>query len=66
MKKNLGPFDRFVRLMLGNLLVFFVTFGVIIGEGASYLLAAGVASLITSLISFCPLYALLGISTKKV
>lgn len=65
MKKNLGPLDRLIRLIFGNLFIVFVMLGIIIGEGASYLFWAGAVAIITSLISFCPLYAFFGISTKR-
>jgi len=63
MKKNIGPLDRLVRLLLGNLLVFLVLFGIIPGE--RYLYLAGAAVLLTSFFSFCPAYVLLGISSDE-
>jgi hypothetical protein len=65
MKKNLGPLDRLIRLLMGNLLLFLTMFGVVTGEGTAYLTGLGLYALITSFISFCPLYAVLGISTKR-
>ena len=63
MKNNIGPLDRLVRLLLGNLLIFLALFGVISGDGNWYL--AGVVVLLTSFFSFCPIYALLGISSRQ-
>ena len=63
MKKNIGPLDRLVRLILGNLLIFAVFFGIVPGDGYCYL--AGAAVLLTSFFSFCPVYWVLGISSLK-
>tara|TARA_B100001059_G_C17508289_1_gene414493 strand:- start:25 stop:315 length:291 start_codon:yes stop_codon:yes gene_type:complete len=65
MKKNMGSTDRFIRLFIAvALLTTFYTDTVtgIIG----YLMAAVAGVLIlTTFISFCPLYSLLGINTCK-
>jgi hypothetical protein len=63
MKNNIGPLDRLIRLLLGNLFIFLVLFGVIPGEGYYYL--AGAAFMLTSFFSFCPIYALFGITSLK-
>jgi len=59
--KNVGNFDRVVRMVAGASLVFaaYITGGI-----AAYILAAaGVMAFITGLIGFCPAYTLLGINT---
>lgn len=60
MKKNVGNFDRAIRLVLGIVLGF---------SGLAYgsLLATlvGVILVLTAVFSFCPLYSLLGISTNN-
>ena len=63
MKKNMGTLDRAVRIILS--IVFAVLFftGTVSGALGMVLLVAGGIFLATSLISFCPLYTLLGINT---
>lgn len=63
MKKNMGTLDRAVRIILS--IVFAVLFftGTVSGPLGMVLLVAGGVFLATSLISFCPLYTLLGINT---
>jgi len=66
MKKNMGNLDRIVRVILS--IVFAVLFftGTISGAMGMLLLVAGGVFLATSVISFCPLYTLLGINTCSV
>ncbi|MCB9284665.1 MAG: DUF2892 domain-containing protein [Lewinellaceae bacterium] len=63
MKKNLGSVDRVVRIVLA--LVFGgLFFGkVVTGTLGIILLVLGVVFLLTSLVNFCPLYMLFGLST---
>lgn len=63
MKKNMGTADRVIRLIIAATVgVLFFT-GIIPGTlGIVLLILAGVFVL-TSLISFCPLYSLVGIRT---
>lgn len=59
MKKNMGIWDRRIRLVLGI---------VIVAAGIyfkSWWGLVGVVFLATSLISWCPLYAPFGLSTRK-
>lgn len=60
MKTNLGQIDRLLRFVVGAALVILAATGVIGAWG--YL---GVIFLVTAFINFCPIYRLLGISTKK-
>lgn len=63
MKKNMGSVDRIIRLIIASIIaVLFFTNFVSGTLGIILLLAAGVFAL-TSLISFCPLYTLVGINT---
>lgn len=66
MKTNMGFMDRFIRLLA---VVTFVSlyFSGYIPEGtvAMVFWVIGIIFLVTSLIGFCPLYALLGIGTAK-
>ena len=65
MKKNMGSADRVIRIMLA--LVFAgLYFGKIVeGTLGIILLVFGAVFVLTSLVSFCPLYAPFGISTCK-
>lgn len=66
MKKNMGSADRIIRLVIAAVLGFLFYNGTISGTlGLVAVVAAGVFAL-TSLVSFCPLYPLLGINTCSV
>ena len=65
MKKNLGVIDRVLRLILALLVVILYLTGVISGTVAVVLSILAVALLVTSFFSFCPLYVLLGLSTRR-
>lgn len=66
MKKNMGTADRVFRILVAIAIAVLYLSGVINGVTALILLAIGVVFLLTSLVSFCPLYAPLGFSTCKV
>jgi hypothetical protein len=64
-KKNMGKFDRTLRLLLMAAIVVLYFKHVITGTfGIILMIVAGVL-LLTSLISFCPLYLPFGISTSE-
>lgn len=61
LKKNVGSTDRILRIVLGLVLLgaFFLS-----GEGGyRWLFLIGIIPLATGLMSSCPLYSILGIST---
>lgn len=61
---NEGRWDRGIRIALGLGLVG-VGFGGIVGGGAGMVLGIiGLVPLITGLVGWCPLYALLGLDTR--
>lgn len=63
MKKNMGNLDRVIRLVIAAVLVALIFAEVVTGAlGVVLLVVAGVFTL-TSFISFCPLYTLLGFSS---
>ena len=65
MKKNMGTIDKVVRIVLALVAVVLFFTNIISGVlGIVILVLAGVFVL-TSLISFCPLYLPFGISTIK-
>jgi hypothetical protein len=66
MKKNMGTADRVIRLIIAAIVgVLFFT-DTISGTLGIVLLAFAGIFVLTSLISFCPLYAPFGISTCDV
>ena len=63
MKKNMGNADRIIRLILAAVIaILFFTHTITGTIGIVLLVFAGVFVL-TSLISFCPLYPIFGINT---
>jgi uncharacterized membrane protein len=65
MKKNMGFTDRALRLIVAIVLVVLYFSNILTGTlGIVALVVAGVFTL-TSLVSFCPIYPLLGINTCK-
>lgn len=63
MKKNMGGLDRMIRLGVAAIIgVLFLT-GTITGTLAYVLLVLAVVFALTSFISFCPLYTLIGLNT---
>jgi len=65
MKKNLGAADRIVRILLAAVLGFLYFSNTVNGTPGAVLLIIAVILLLTSFISFCPLYAIFGIRTSK-
>ena len=65
MKKNMGGIDRIVRTIVAIGVGALYYFGVISGTLAYVLLALAAIFLITSFVSFCPLYAIFGLNTCK-
>ena len=65
MKKNVGLADKLVRVVLVLVIAALYLMGSIHGTAAIVLGILAAILLITSILSFCPLYVLLGISTIK-
>ncbi|MBX9806710.1 MAG: DUF2892 domain-containing protein [Flavobacteriaceae bacterium] len=65
MKKNMGSIDRISRIIFAIVIGVLYFTKAIEGTAAIILGALAVVFLLTSLISFCPLYLPLGISTCK-
>jgi len=63
MKKNMGTIDRIIRILLAVMVVILYITGNITGVAAIILGILAIVFIITSLIGFCPLYAVLKIST---
>lgn len=65
MKLNMGSWDRIVRLLITLVVVILLVAGVLKGTLAVVLGIIAIIFFATSVIGFCPLYVIFGISTKK-
>ena len=63
MKKNMSTADRIIRLVISAILVALYFTNIIGGTVGLILLILATVFTITSIISFCPLYSIFGIST---
>ncbi len=63
MKKNMGTADKIIRLIIAAIIVTLYFTEMITGTVAIVLLVLSGIFVLTSLISFCPLYTLFGIKT---
>jgi len=61
MKKNIGRTDKWIRIVLG---VALLAFALVAQSGWRWLGLIGIIPLVTAFLGYCPLYALLGISTN--
>ena len=66
MKKNMGSTDRIIRIIIAAIIGVLYFTGTISGALGILLIVLAGVFLLTSFISFCPLYAPFGISTCKV
>jgi hypothetical protein len=67
MRLNVGSLDRIVRLSIGIALIAYAFFGLAspwsaVGLGA---IAIGAILAVTGLISWCPIWAVAGVNTRK-
>ncbi|MCX8123340.1 MAG: DUF2892 domain-containing protein [Spirochaetes bacterium] len=65
MKKNMGTVDRLVRTIIAIAIIVLYFTGQITGTAAIILGILAVVFLLTSAVSFCPLYVPLKINTTK-
>jgi hypothetical protein len=63
MKKNMGNIDRVVRILLAAVFAVLYFTGTVTGTFGLVLVILGGVFVLTSLVSFCPLYAIVGLST---
>jgi hypothetical protein len=63
MKPNMGNIDRIVRVLLAAVLAYLYFGGVVTGTLGLILVILGGVFVLTSIVSFCPLYTLVGINT---
>jgi len=61
----MGSTDKMIRSAIGIIIAILYYAGIITGTLAIVLLAFAIIFLLTSFISFCPLYTILGINTNK-
>lgn len=65
MKKNMGAADRMIRLLLAAVFAGLYFTNTVTGTFGVILIVLAAVFVLTSLVSFCPLYPLLGINTCK-
>lgn len=65
MKKNMGSADRILRLLVAAVIAILYFTNVITGTLGIILLVLAAVFVLTSFISFCPLYVPFGINTCK-
>jgi len=66
MKKNMGSIDRILRIVAAAIIGILFFTGAIKGVFAYVLLALASVFVLTSFVSFCPLYVIVGLNTCKV
>jgi len=66
MKKNMGSADRVIRILLAAVFAVLYFTGVVPGTIGLVLVILGAVFVLTSLVSFCPLYTIVGLSTCPV
>lgn len=65
MKKNVGSADRVIRVLLAIVFAVLYFTETVTGTLGTVLLVLGGIFLATSLIGFCPIYRIIGMSTCK-
>lgn len=64
MKKNMGSTDKIIRIILAIVFAALYFTGTVTGLPGYVLLAFGAIFVLTSLAGFCPIYAIVGLSTN--
>ena len=65
MKRNMSNLDRIIRVIIAAVFAYLYFGGVVTGVLGIILVVLGAVFLLTSVISFCPIYALFKLSTYK-
>lgn len=65
LNKNMGTLDRIIRLVIAAVIAVLYFTGNLSGLAAIILGILAIIFVVTSFISFCPLYLPFGISTRK-
>lgn len=63
MKKNMGNTDRIIRVILAIIMAGLYASGTVTGILGIVLVVLAAVFVLTSLVSFCPLYVLVGLNT---
>lgn len=66
MKKNMGSLDRGIRIAIAVIFAVLFSTGIVTGALGTILLIVGGVFIATSVVSFCPLYTLIGVNTCSV
>ncbi len=66
MKKNMGGADRIIRFVVAAVIGLLYWQGIIEGTLAYVLMAVAAIFVLTSFVSFCPLYRIVNLNTCKV
>lgn len=65
MRKNMGRLDRIVRFVIAAVIAILYFSGILQGVLAYVLLALAAIFVLTSFVSFCPIYVFFGLKTCK-
>lgn len=65
MKGNMGPLDRILRIIIALVIGVLYFTKIVTGTIGTILLVIALIFLLTSIVGYCPLYSIIGISTKK-
>ena len=65
MKRNMSNIDRIVRVVIAALFAYLYFGGIVTGALGIVLVVLGGVFVLTSVVSFCPIYAMFKLSTYK-
>jgi hypothetical protein len=65
MARNMGRIDQFLRIIIGLALLAYAVKGGTLAAGWLIASVIGVILIITAFFSYCPLYSLLGVTTRS-
>ncbi|MFD0796754.1 DUF2892 domain-containing protein [Maribacter chungangensis] len=65
MKKNMGVLDRTIRTIIAIIGGFMVYLGMVEGSSSFVLIAVAGIFVLTSIVGFCPLYGIFGVTTHN-
>jgi hypothetical protein len=65
MKKNVGTIDKVIRILIALVIIALFFTNIIAGTLGIILLIVAAILILTSIVSFCPIWMILGLSTGK-
>jgi hypothetical protein len=65
MKKNMSSMDGIVRIALAVVFAILYFTDIVTGTLGIVLLVVGIVFLLTAMLNYCPIYGILGLSTRK-